>query len=103
MRILRYTPLIFCGAMGPQIEDKLASFLHNLEDLSTTVLTNSYQYWTICVQVITHFPHLSARAFCGTYLFLKKNQLQKKYISFQNQMFKPPGKDFYIGKLCSKT
>ena len=41
MHILRYTPLKFCGAMGPQIEDKLASFLHNLEDLSTTVFTNS--------------------------------------------------------------
>ena len=78
MRILRYTPLTFCGAMGPEIEDKLASILHNLKGPYTTVLTNSYQYWTICVQVITHFPHFSVRAFCGTYSFFKKNLTSKK-------------------------
>ena len=103
MRILRYTPRTFCGAMGLEIEEKLASILHNLKGPSTTVLTNSYQYWTISIQVITHFPHFSVRAFCSTYSFLKKNLTSKKHISFQNQMFKPPGKDFYIGKLCSKT
>ena len=65
MRILRYTPPTFCGAMGPQIEDKSARILHNLKGLSTTVLTNSYQYWTICVQVIMDFPSLSMRAFFG--------------------------------------
>ena len=30
MHILQYTPLIFCGAMGPEIEDKLASILHSV-------------------------------------------------------------------------
>ena len=65
--------------MGSEIEDKLASILHNLKGLSTTVLTNPYQYWTICLQLL-HISLIFPRAHSAVHQKIKCSSLGRIFI-----------------------